>query len=144
MSNSIYSDLYKNLTTSPDFCNKTVQILKDIELADKAGNQEAVKQHVQELLELCDYNPSLLVPYFFPRFPEFEPMTLWTRPHAFSMMALTLLGSCTIQASRQCGKCLDKDVTVRARVKGSGVEKDITIGDLFNKAKLQASSVHHS
>lgn len=49
-----------------------------------------------ELLRTCDYNPSLLVPYFFPAFPEDKPMTLWTRPHAMSMMAFVPNGTLTV------------------------------------------------
>lgn len=136
MTSAIYSDLYKDLTTNPDFCNKISKILKDIELADRAGNMEAVKQHVQELLVACNFNASLLVPYFFPRFPEFEPMTLWTRPHSFSMMGLTLLGSLTVQASRQIGKCVAADTLLQ--LKEDDVEETITIKDLFNRCKKEA------
>lgn len=135
MTSSIYSDLYKDLTTNPDFCNKISKILKDIELADKAGNMEAAKQHVQDLLVACNFNASLLVPYFFPRFPEFEPMTLWTRPHSFSMMGLTLLGSLTVQASRQIGKCVDGNTELQVKINGS--EKKLTIKELFNRSKKE-------
>ena len=137
MTSAIYSDLYKDLTTNPDFCNKISKILKDIELADKAGNMEAAKQHVQELLVACNFNASLLVPYFFPRFPEFEPMTLWTRPHSFSMMGLTLLGSLTVQASRQIGKCIEGSTELQVKINGS--EKKLTIKELFNRSKKEAA-----
>lgn len=139
MTSSIYSDLYKDLTTNPDFCNKISKILKDIELADRAGNMEAAKQHVQELLIACNFNASLLVPYFFPKFPEFEPMTLWTRPHSFSMMGLTLLGSLTVQASRQIGKCLKDDTELQVKVHGT--EQVMAIKDLFNRSKKEAESL---
>lgn len=135
MNSEIYSDLYKNLTTNPEFHNKVTAKLKEIELADKAGNSEAAKQHVQELLYICDFNASLLVPFFFPKFPEFEPMTLWSRPHAFSMMALTLLGSCTIQASRQCGKCLDGNTKLTVRERGDKKEQTFTMAELFERSK---------
>lgn len=137
MTSAIYSDLYKDLTTNPDFCNKISKILKDIELADKAGNMEAAKQHVQDLLVACNFNASLLVPYFFPRFPEFEPMTLWTRPHSFSMMGLTLLGSLTVQASRQIGKCVDGNTELHVKIDDS--EKVMSIKDLFNRNKQAAA-----
>lgn len=136
MSADIYSDLYRDLTTNPDFVNKVCKVLHNIELADKSGNIAEMKQHVQELLMVCEFNASLLVPYFFPRFPEFEPMTLWSRPHAFSMMGLTLLGSLTVQASRQIGKCLEKDSKIT--IKDSSGERDMTIESLFEEAKKSA------
>lgn len=135
MSEPVYSDLYKDLTTNPEFCNKISKILHEIELADKAGNMEAVRQHVQDLLIACNFNASLLVPYFFPRFPEFEPMTLWTRPHSFSMMGLTLLGSLTVQASRQIGKCVDGATKLITRKSGENKDCTVTIKDLFLQSK---------
>lgn len=135
MEQAIYSDLYRDLTTNPDFCNKISKILKDIELADRGGNMEAVRQHVQELLIACNFNASLLVPYFFPKFPEFEPMTLWTRPHSFSMMGLTLLGSLVIQASRQIGKCFVNKTKLIC--KDADNERVMTVEELFEEAKIR-------
>lgn len=70
-----------------------------MQLASKEGKDEEFRHHMHELLRLCDYNASLLVPYFFPKFPDDKPMTLWERPHAISMMSFIPNGTLTVQAS---------------------------------------------
>lgn len=100
-----------------------------MQLASKEGKDEEFRHHMHELLRLCDYNASLLVPYFFPKFPDDKPMTLWERPHAISMMSFIPNGTLTVQASRQIGKCLDADTKLVTKV--SGEEKQLTIAELF-------------
>lgn len=129
---STHFDLYKELTTNVSFINKVSKILKDIELADKSHKYDEGRHHIQELLRVCNYNPSLLVPLFFPKYPEFTPMTLWTRPHAFSMMAFTLLGSMTCQASRQVGKCVSGNTKIKVRC--GDTTSDTSLEDLFESA----------
>lgn len=133
MEDIYYDDLYRDLTTNPEFCSKAMKILGVIEKAYKDGDTETARKGVHELLALCNYNPSLLVPYFFPRFPESEPMTLWSRPHSFAMMGLTFLGDTTIKASRQIGKCLVASSEITTRENGV-VSKD-SIENLFKKCK---------
>lgn len=130
MSETVFVDLYKQLTINPEYRNKVEAQMAKVDKADKSGDREGVMHELEELLKLCDYNASLLVPYFFPRYPESSPMTFWNRPHAFSMMAMTLLGSTTIKAGRQVGKCLSGDTEIFTN------HKDIkTIKDLFEKTK---------
>lgn len=133
MEDIYYDDLYRDLTTNPEFCSKAMKILGVIEKAYKDGDTETARKGVHELLALCNYNPSLLVPYFFPRFPESEPMTLWSRPHSFAMMGLTFLGDTTIKASRQIGKCLIGPTHLK--IKENGVTRITTIKDLFDNCK---------
>lgn len=137
-SDNIYFDLYRELTTNVDFINKVSRIMKSIELADKSRDFEAGRYHIHELLKECEFNASLLVPLFFPKYPEFTPMTLWTRPHAFSMMAFTLLGSMTCQASRQVGKCVSGDTVVTVRSKDGTA--DMSIKELFDESEHHAGS----
>lgn len=135
---NIYFDLYKELTTNVDFINKVSKIMKAIELADKSRDFEAGRYHIHELLKVCEFNASLLVPLFFPKYPEFTPMTLWTRPHSFSMMAFTLLGSMTCQASRQVGKCVSGDTVVTIRTKDGTC--DTSVKDLFDESERHVES----
>lgn len=86
--------------------------MHDMELAAESGEDDAFRYHMLQLLRLCDYNASLLVPYFFPKFPDDAPMTLWERPHAISMMSFIPNGTLTVQASRQIGKCLAGDTVI--------------------------------
>lgn len=136
--NNVYFDLYRELTSNVDFINKITKIMKSIELASKARDFEAGRYHIHELLQACEFNASLLVPLFFPKYPEFTPMTLWTRPHAFSMMAFTLLGSMTCQASRQVGKCVAGNTVVTVRTKDG--TQDMSIRDLFDESEHHAGS----
>lgn len=130
MSETVFVDLYKQLTLNPEYRDKLESQMKKVDLADKSGDRDGMIYELNELLKLCDYNASLLVPYFFPRYPESEPMTLWNRPHAFSMMAMTLLGSTTIKAGRQVGKCVGGDTVIKTN------RSDIhTIKDLFDITK---------
>lgn len=102
-----------------------------MQLAANEGKDEEFKHHMHELLIACDYNASLLVPYFFPKFPDDKPMTLWERPHAISMMAFIPNGTLTVQASRQIGKCVGKDTELQ--IIDNGEEMTLTIEQLFNK-----------
>lgn len=64
--------------------------------ASDDGNDEEFRAAMLDLLRLCDFNASLLVPYFFPKFPDDKPMTLWERPHAISMMSFIPNGTLTV------------------------------------------------
>jgi hypothetical protein len=63
-----------------------------------------VGKHLLEILRLCDFNPGLLVPYYFPNYPEKEPLSLFARPFSFAMFNLQIGGFTVIRASRQIGK----------------------------------------
>lgn len=93
-----------------------------------------LKQVQTDLLRECDYNPSLLLPYFYPDFLDGEPMTLWSRPHAFAMMALIPNGSLTIAASRQIGKCVTGDTKVFVEKDKGGV-MPVPMKELFEELR---------
>lgn len=92
----MFFDLQKEITTNPVFIEKVSRIMNLLIEADSNKDVNAFRHYEEQLLRVCDYNPSLLVPYFFPRFPEDKPMTLWTRPHAMSMMAFIPNGTLTV------------------------------------------------
>lgn len=125
----VFFDLQKKLTTDQNFCEKVKELMSDVATAYARGNVDMVKKKNTELLKLCAFNPSLLLPYFYPDFLDGEPMTLWTRPHAFAMMAMIPNGSLTIAASRQIGKCVGGDTLVDAD------GEILPIKELFNRCK---------
>lgn len=95
----MFLDLQRELSLSPEFINKVMRVYQDMVLADKSGERTAFRHHMTELLRLCDYNPSLLAPIFFPDFEGGGPMTFWERPHAMAMLSMTPTGTITVQAS---------------------------------------------
>lgn len=125
----VFFDLQKKLTTDQDFCEKVQGLMSDVATAYARGNVDLVKKKNTELLKLCAFNPSLLLPYFYPDFLDGEPMTLWSRPHAFAMMAMIPNGSLTIAASRQIGKCITGEAKINVN------KKRITIKELFDRCK---------
>lgn len=131
-----FFDLQKAITTDVNFSNRIQKLMHDLALAEASKDTEAVKHLTLEILRSCDYNASLLVPFFFPKFAGNKPMTLWSRPHAFSMMAVGAGNVYTIQASRQIGKCLSRKTKLCCKTQNT--EEEITIEDLFNEAKDQA------
>lgn len=133
--NALYFDLYKELTTNPDFANKMEKEFKAVLLADKSGDVQARNFHLMNAIRACDYNMSLFVPYFFPDFVRGKPMTLWSRPHAMAMMAMAPNSSVTIAASRQIGKCCCINELLRLKDTKTGVETTSSIGGLFEEVK---------
>lgn len=133
--NELYFDLYKELTTNPDFANKMEKEFKAVLLADKSGDVQARNFHLMNAIRACDYNMSLFVPYFFPDFVRGKPMTLWSRPHAMAMMAMAPNSSVTIAASRQIGKCLSGLTFLKVRSEKSETVENTTIADFFEEAK---------
>lgn len=130
---SIFFDLQKELTTNPEFAADLQKIMSDILTAEKERDITKSKEEMTALLRKCDFNPSLLLPYFFPTFSDAGPMTLWTRPHAFAMMAHIPNGVLTVAASRQIGKCICGDAKLTVK-HGMQKEEEMTAQELWNKA----------
>ena len=107
-----FFDLYKAITQDPDFKRKVQKQIYLIDEAEKKGDREARGVAIMGLLRLCDYNLSLLVPFFFPNFSNGKPMSLSARPHAYAMMAMGANLTLTVQASRQVGKCVSGDTEI--------------------------------
>lgn len=96
-----------------------------------------------KLIRLCEFNPSLLMSFFYPDFLDGEAMRLWTRPHAFAMMAMVPNGSITIAASRQIGKCVAGDTEVTVCV-GDEESKKTTCKELFSMARKKIACTHEN
>lgn len=127
----VFFDLQKALTTNPDFCKRIEDIMQAFIRAEAAGRKADSKKLLTQFLTLCDFNPSLLLPYFFPDFTYGKPMTLWSRPHAFSMMAFIPNGTVTVAASRQIGKCVTGDTELLVRKRG-GDKTEMSAKELFD------------
>ena len=133
----MFFDIYRELTTNVDFINKCMKVYEDMVLADKSGDREAFRHHMAEMLRLCDYNVTMLIPFFFPDFSDGRAMTMYERPHAMAMMSMVPAGSLTVCAARQVGKCLAGHTAVDAVV--DGVERKATMEEIFNKARAAAA-----
>lgn len=132
MHNGFFFDLHKELNTNVEFINRVQKEMQDINNAQESGDNTAVTFHVANLLRMCDYNPAILTPYYFPNFAKGKPMTLWSRPHAVAMMSVIPTGELTVQASRQIGKCVAGDTKLQIRDDSTGTESTITIEELFD------------
>lgn len=95
----MFLDIQRELTMNTTFINNVTRVYMDMVNADKSGDREAFREHMTELLRMCDYNATLLAPIFFPSFTEDGPMTFWERPHAMAMMSVVPTGTLTVQAS---------------------------------------------
>lgn len=102
-----YRDIELEARTNPEFQSLLRKHFDDIRryqsgasIADRQNFQKTIVQ----LLKDCNYNLGMLVPYFFPRYPKDQPMTLRNRPFAYHMFQLQVGGSLTVRGSRQISK----------------------------------------
>lgn len=58
-----------------------------------------------DLVKASGYNLGMLVPFYFPKYPRDEPLSLLTRPFMFSMFCLAPNSTIVLNAGRQVGKC---------------------------------------
>lgn len=125
-----FFDLQKKMTTDTEFAGKATNLLQTIRRMDIENRPKERDAAILKLLRGCHYNPSLLVPMFFPDFSMKKPMTLWSRPHAVAMMSIAPNASITIQSSRQIGKCLVGTTKLHCKIDGN--EEVMSIEDLFD------------
>lgn len=129
-----FFDLHKKVTTDSAFANRMHELLTYIAKADKLKRPKERDKAIAQLLRECRYNPSFLVPLYFPKFSSNKPMTLWSRPHAIAMMSIAPNASITIQSSRQIGKCLTGDTKMKCRI-GDDRPREITLKELFENSE---------
>lgn len=129
----VFFDLQNKLVSDPVFIAKVGNVMDAINKAEAAGNKLETSKYMLKLLDMCEYNTSLLVPFMFPKYPVNKPMTLWTRPHAMAMLSYLPNATITVCTGRQTGKCTTGDTKVNCRV--GGKERDMTIADIFNISK---------
>jgi hypothetical protein len=139
----MYFDLYSKLRTEGQFRHRMAALaadLKKVEALVEAGKapQSRAAEILMAIYRLSDYNPSLLVPYFFPKYPRNSPLSLLPRPFMIEMMKLQVGGSTTIRASRQIGKCVDGRTAVAACAAG-GEPEAMEASALFDACKAAAT-----
>ncbi len=139
----MFLDLQHKLVTDADFCERTIQLMNSIEAADNIGDSLLSDKLLGQLIMACGFNPSLALQHFFPNFQDGQPMTLWSRPHAFAMMALVPNGSITIAASRQIGKCISGDTKVTVCIEEEEPKKT-TCKELFSMARKKIACTHEN
>lgn len=121
-----FFDVYSEFHVNTEFRNKLNRYCTGMQKAAKAGDKEATAHFMISVLDICHGNPGLLVPVFWPRYPEAKPMSLWGRPHSFGMMSFIPNGSLVVQAGRQVGKCLSPNTKlVMRKSDGNVYEEDI-------------------
>jgi hypothetical protein len=105
----MYLDIPWELKSNPAFARQIESITSD--LANLEELVESYPQHrprldvkMTELIQACDYNMGLLVPYYFPQYPKENPMSLFDRPYSFAIFNFQIGGFTVIRASRQIGK----------------------------------------
>lgn len=103
-------DLYKHLTTDAGFRQKVYKSFDKVKEAEKDvlkgkfRGEEKLDAAIDDLLQLCGWNLSILVPIFFPRMIEGKPLNPMRRPHTFLMTSLHTYGFTAIRGSRQIAK----------------------------------------
>ena len=129
----LYSELIENTAFRAQIQAKS-KMLKTAEQAFIAGTGalEAIQQPIAEILKLCEYNPALLTPHFFPAYPRDTPLSLLARPFMVEMLKFQIGGFCVLRAGRQVGKCVSAKTKVTAEI--DGTIQTITCASLFNTA----------
>lgn len=103
-------------------------VTSDVQLG-KASTAEVTEAQAA-MIPLCGFNFGLLIPYFFPRYPLDEPLSLLSRPFMFAMTCLAPDSVTTFRAGRQVGKCVTGDTRLTTDKLG-----DVSIAELFDLAK---------
>lgn len=103
-----FFDIYHALKTKRGYQSQVQAILRDLQTLERRSPtpkvQQEKKKSLLNLLRLSDFNSGLLVPYFFPRYPDNQPLSLTRRPFAFSMYAIIVGGFLVLRGSRQISK----------------------------------------
>lgn len=127
-------DLYANITKNVAFRNKINKLMGEFHLACKSKNKVLKSQLFNQILLLCQGNPSLLMPYFFPDFHRKKPLSLITRPYAFYLGMFSPGGFSCIRSGRQVGKCPHGNTKLKLR-NSNGLRYEDTIENVFLLAK---------
>jgi hypothetical protein len=102
-------DLDHQLKTNEDFRHQIRTLADKLQgLSEKKNTSiKAQKQFddtVLQLLALCKWNISILIPYFFPKFDKGRPLNFRDRPFAVAMFNMAPYMHTVIRGSRQIGK----------------------------------------
>lgn len=128
----VFLDIQDKLSSDPVFIGKVSELMSRLQRAYAAGEKAATDKAVLDILRLCEYNTSLIVPFMFPKYPFNKPMTLWNRPHSMSMLAYVPNATITVCTGRQTGKCVTGETKLECSV--GGLRRTITARELFDSA----------
>jgi hypothetical protein len=125
-------DLVKSLRDDPARRQEVVTLMRRIdslntELREGKSSVTELQQAMADLIPASGFNFGLLIPQYFPTYPEDAPLDLTDRPFMFSMTSLAPGSIITLKAGRQVGKCAARDTLLRTRRHGH-----ITMGQLFD------------
>lgn len=134
----MYIDLNLEVRTNAEFRYKVTQLTQEIQQLEKAndGNPHAddrISERILDIYRLCKYNAGLLVPYFFPRYPNNQPLSCSARPYSYAMFHMQIGGFTVFRSSRQIGKCLGHATNITAKIKNAS-EVNISASALFDIA----------
>jgi len=139
----MYLDLYKTFSSEGVFRHKIQSLATEISTLEKRvktdpAHNTAIAERMADIYRLCQYNPTLLVPYFFPKYPYDKPLSMLSRPFSVAMLDFQFGGYTVIRASRQIGKCLTFNTLCNFKVSESAstvVEKKMSVGEAFSLAE---------
>jgi hypothetical protein len=112
----MYFDLEHTVRTDGGFKSKLLSMVAKLEdysqKSEQSSKYSALSNDlILEILRFCKFNPTFLLPYYFPAYPKNDPMTLRHFPYAYHLMPIHIGGYLCIRGSRQ----IAKSTTIAAR-----------------------------
>jgi hypothetical protein len=106
------TDLTGRLRHDPAFFDRLERMVRRMQYLESTPTGSDSKEFQQlfiNVLEHCDYNAGLLVPYYYPKFAmdsegAWQPMSLLDRPFALAFFEMQVHGTVTVRTGRQVGK----------------------------------------
>jgi len=105
----MFLDIIKQVRTNNNFLSRVKHAVSKIEKLQQSTDPQALELQQAELFHLlgeCGFNVGFMVPYYFPAYPQDQPLSLLSRPFAFSFLNLNIYGTTVYRGSRQIGKSL--------------------------------------
>lgn len=99
-------DKYKSDATWRSHIRQVSEKFGKLQAAKRTGENVTYElgECVQEILRSCNYNPTFLAPYLFPKYPKNKPLSFLDRVFASMMMSFIPQSSITARSGRQIGK----------------------------------------
>lgn len=101
-------DKYKSDSTWRAHIRQVTEKFGKLQAAKRAGENVTYELGlcVQDILRSCNYNPTFLAPYLFPKYPKNKPLSFLDRTFASMMMSFIPQSSITARSGRQIGKSI--------------------------------------
>lgn len=105
----MYIDLNLQVQTDAMFRSKLQSITSEISKLEASSGEDPkindkIGDRIVDIFRLCKYNAGLLVPYFFPQYPNDMPLSCSARPYSYAMFHMQVGGYTVFRAGRQIGK----------------------------------------